>query len=129
MLVEQVTLSNLDSFIERYAKARGGELNEETDSEAMFVFRSQFGGAYILNTGVGILWIGLQNASARWSNGGKPFPSVRAALVDVLSSASPNQAIGAGAFYSEDSVARLRWLADQVESFKASSTFLLHAKL
>jgi hypothetical protein len=121
MLVEQVTLSNLDSFIERCAKARNGELSEGTYSEAMFVFSSPFWGAYILSADAGIRWVSLQNASARWSDGGKPFYSVRAALMSALSSASSDHTTEGGAFYSEDSVARLRWLADQVESFKASS--------
>lgn len=124
--MEQVTLKNLDALLDRYANARGGELNELTHSEAMFVFRSKFGGAYILNTGLGIVWIGLQNASARWSNNGKPFPSVRAALLDVLENDSPSHSVEAGAFYSEDSVVRLRWLADQVEQYKADTSTLVH---
>lgn len=126
--MEQVTFENLESFIERYAEARGGELNELTNSEAMFVFKSQFGGMYILNTGLGIVWIGIQNASARWSNNGKYFSSIRDALYDVLSSNDPIHSIDAGLFYSEDAASRLRMLANQNLEYKKSNEFLVQLK-
>lgn len=124
--MEQVTLETLDAFIERYAKARGGERNEETDSEAMFVFRSKYGGAFVLNTGLGAVWVGLQNASARCSDYGKPFPSVHAALHWALTS-NGFTSIDSAVFYSEDSIARLRFLADQIERYRADDSVLLVA--
>jgi len=126
--MEQVTPSNIDDLLCRYDRARDGEMNEDTDSEAAFVFASKFGGAYTLHTGIGIFWVGLQNASARWSNGGEQFPSVRSAIESALNSTNPIQSIGGGVFYSEDSTERLRWLADRIESFKSCGSFLLGVK-
>lgn len=124
--MEQVTAENLDDYLKRYSAARDGELNEETDSEAAFVVLAQYRGAYILNTGLGVLWIGVQNASGRWTDGGKPFASIRAALEAAITSTHPT-AMMAKVYYSEDSVARLRWLADRLEEFKKAGTFLLWA--
>lgn len=124
--MERVTAGNLDEYLARYSAARGGELNEETDSEAAFVVIAQYRGAYILNTGLGPLWIGAQNATSRWTDGGMPFASVRAALEAAMTSDHPT-ARGLGVYYSEDSVERLRWLANRLEEFKKSGTFLLFA--
>jgi hypothetical protein len=124
--MERVTTENIDDYMKRYSVARGGELNEDTDSEAAFVVLAQYRGAYILNTGLGPLWIGVQNASARWTDDGKPFQSVLAALEAAMTSSHPT-AMGAAVYYSEDSVERLRWLADQLEEFKKAGTFLLWA--
>lgn len=123
--MQRVTTENLDSLLKRYTEARGGELNEETNSEAMFVVLGKYSGAYILNTALGPLWIGVQNATARWTDGGKPFESVRAAIEDVMTSNYP-PAKFAAVFYSDDSVALLRWLADQIEEFKKAGDFLLY---
>ena len=89
--MERVTTENLTDYLERYSAARGGELNEETDSEAAFVVLAQYCGAYILNTAFGPLWIGVQNATARWADDGKPFPSMRAAIESAMASSRRQQ--------------------------------------
>jgi hypothetical protein len=124
--MERVTTETIDDYLRRYSTTRDGELNEDTYSEAAFVMLARYSGAYILHTGIGVVWIGLQNASSRWTDGGKPFVSVRAALEAALTSTHPTTA-GAAVYYSEDADMRLRWLADQIEEFKASGTFLLWA--
>lgn len=124
--MERVTAATIDTYLKRYATARGGELNENTNSEAGFVVLSKYSGAYILNTGLGPLWIGMQNASSRWTDGGNPFASVRAALDAAMTNPHPT-AMDAAIFYSENSVERLRWLADRLEEFKKSGDFLLWA--
>lgn len=124
--MERVTANTLDDYLVRYSAARGGELNEHTDSEAVFIAIARYRGAYILNTGMGPIWIGLQNASSRWTDDGKPFASVRAALEAAMTSDHPT-ASGLGVYYSDDSVVRLRWIAEQLEEFKKSGTFLLYA--
>lgn len=124
--MELVTSENLDDYLSRYIAARGGELNQDTDSEAAFVMLAQYQGAYILNTGVGVLWIGVQNASGRWTDGGWPFATVRSAIEAVMTNAHPT-ARGRAVYYSEDSVDRLRWLADKLEEFKNAGTFLMWA--
>lgn len=124
--MERVTPESLDEYLNRYSLARGGELNEFTDSEAAFIVLGKYKGAYILNTGLGPLWIGVQNASARWTDGGKPFQSVRAAIEHVMTSEHPTS-IGLALYYSEDAVERLRWLADRIDEFKKLGTFLLWA--
>lgn len=123
--MEQVTIANLDAFLKRYAKARGGEQNEATDCEAMFVFCAKYRGMYILTTAPALIWIGLQNTTARWTNNGGSFPSVKVAITRVLTAGE----IGAGVFYSEDAVARLTWCAQRLAEFKASGDFLLEAEL
>lgn len=124
--IKRVTAATLDDCLKRYSAIRGGELNEETFSEAAFIMLAQYRGAYILNTGLGVLWIGLQNASGRWSDGGKPFATVRSALEVAMKSTHPT-AVGSAVYYSEDSVERLRWVADRLEEFKQQGTFLMWA--
>jgi len=124
--MERVTEENLDDYLARYSATRGGELNEETDSEAAFVVIAQHRGAYILNTGLGPVWIGAQNASSRWTDDGKPFASVRDALKSAMNNKHPT-AKGIGIYYSDDSVELLRWMADRIEEFKKAGTFLLWA--
>lgn len=124
MSMRHVTKENLDEFLKLYAEARGGEENEDTNSEAMFVVVSKYRGIYFLSTGLGPLWIGLQNASARWTNGGKPFSTVRAAIEGVTNNHHP-LSTDLAVFYSEDSISRLRWLADRIEEYKNGGDFLL----
>ena len=126
--MELVTNENLDDFVNKYAAHRGGELNEETASEAAFVVVAKYKGAYILHTGIGPIWIGIQSASARWSSDGKgaPFASVRAAIEDALGQSHPT-ARDSAVYYSENSSERLRFVADKIEEFKGSGTFLLWA--
>src|SRR5574337_446711 len=127
-LINRVTKENLTEYIELYAKARGGEANEETESEAMFVVLAKYRGIYILSTGfLGPVWIGLQNATARWTHYGKPFPSVRAALEGVLNDAHP-LSTELAVYYSDNSVTRLRFLANQIEAYKRDGDFLLWAQ-
>lgn len=111
--MELVTAESLETFLQKYRKARGGELNEFTDSEAMFVAIKIHGGAYQLHTGLGIFWVGIQNASSRWSQQGLKFISVRRALEAVLDDGAVQL------YYSEDSVERLRWLAERLAEYKA----------
>lgn len=120
--MELVTKENLDEIVKKYAKARGGENNEDTNSEAAFVLVSKYLGAYILNTWAGPIWIGMQNATARWTNGGKPFDSARAAIEAVMDYRGPAKA---AVYYSEDSVERLRYLANSIENFKKCGDVLL----
>lgn len=122
----QVTLETLDAFIAKYAKARGGELNEDTDSEAMFLASGRFTGVYMLSTALSPMWIGLQNATARSSSDGKgtPFPTVRDAVQSMLT--RPLAQGRAEVFYSEDAAECLRWTADRIESFKAMGGSLLY---
>lgn len=121
----RVTLDTLDGFIAKYAAARGGELNEDTDSEAMFVCSGRFSGVYVLSTAFGPMWIGVQNATARSSSDGEgaPFATVRDAVKDMLT--KPGRRGSAEVFYSDDAAERLRWMADRIASFKAMGGFLL----
>lgn len=128
MGMELVTRENLPDYLAKYAAHRGGEMNEETASEAAFVVVTKYRGAYILHTGIGPIWIGIQSASARWSRDGRgaPFASVRAALEDALDQSHPT-ARDSAVYYSENSSERLRFIADKIEEFKSSGTFLLWA--
>lgn len=123
--MEKVTVESIDHFVSLYSVARGGETNEETESEAMFVLATKYKGAYLLSTWPAPLWIGVQNAKARWSTNGKPFASVRAAIEAVLTAHDP-ESLHLAVYYSTDSVERLRWLADQIEANKAAGDFLLY---
>jgi hypothetical protein len=42
--MELVTVENLEDCLRRYSEARGGELNEMTDSEAAFVLVAPYWG-------------------------------------------------------------------------------------
>lgn len=125
--MELVTPEEIDKFIQQYEQARGGSANEQTDSEAMFVLVGKYSGIYMLTTGIGPMWIGLQNATARWTNKGKSFDSVQHAIDSIFSNRdiSPTNRL-VQLYYSEDSVERLRWIADRIEAFKASGDFLLY---
>lgn len=123
--LQQVTLATLNEFAERYHTARGGVGNQDTDSEAAFVYLSQYGGAYVLFTGMGIFWIGLQNSSARWTNNGRPFSDVRDALYAVLECTDPVHSVGGGLFYAENSVELLSFVAERVRNFKACGSFMV----
>jgi len=123
--MEQVTLNNLDDLIAKYIESRGGESNENTDSEAMFIAIGKYCGAFILSTGLGPVWIGMQNATARMTNGGKPFKSVREALVAVLTSRRPTL-LGIKVIYSNNSVERLNWMADRIMENKGSGDYLIY---
>lgn len=128
-MIERVTAESLDRHLELYAKVRGGIDNEQTESEAQFIFVRKYGGLYFLHAGApGPLWIGAQNATARWSADGQGsrFPSVRAAIDGVIGCRDA-MSIGQALFYTDDSVERLRWMAERIEAFKASGDFLLYA--
>lgn len=120
-----VTADNLDQMVERYSVARGGELNENTNSEARFVAIAQYRGAYILSTGLGPVWIGIQNASARWTEDGHAFASVRSAIQAIWDNRHPT-AMRAAVYYFDDSSRMLRWVADRIDEYKRSGDFLLH---
>jgi len=125
--MELVIPEDIDRYIKRYEEARGGTHNEQTSSEAMFVLVGKYSGIYMLTTGIGPIWVGLQNATARWTNKGKPFDSVQHAIDSIFSNRdiSPTNRL-VQLYYSEDSAERLRWIADRIESFKASGDFLLY---
>jgi hypothetical protein len=123
--MEQVTIDTLDAFMDRYCIARGGEQNEDTDSEAMFVGIGKYSGAFMLTTGLGPMWVGLQNATARLSSDGNgtPYASVRDAVWDALTlrrARAPSEVL-----YSENAEQRLQWLAGRITENKACGDFLL----
>lgn len=119
-MITQVTASNLDEMYAQYLSARGGETNEETDSEAVFMLSARFFGAYTLHNGFcSPVWIGLQNATARITDHGEPFGSV----IEALEWAVKTHPVSV--YYSDDSVERLHWLADRVRDFKAENRTIL----
>lgn len=121
-MIENVTQINIDSLLDRYRLARQGETNNDTTSEAMFVLSTQFNlGAMLLTTGFGILWIGIQNATARMSSDGKgtPYPSIKHALLHAMD-LKPRDV-----YYTDNAVERFRWLADRLEKFYADPSFLI----
>jgi len=120
-MINSITLDTIDIFLEKYTVARNGALNENTDSEAMFMISGRFCGVYYLHTGLGIYWVGLQNSTGRLTQDGrgKSYESVRCALKDAL------RLYPADVFYSDDSVERLRWLAARVSEYKAMGGVLI----
>ncbi len=124
--MELVEKQGVDAYLERYSKARDGVLNENTESEAMFVMVSQYGGAYLLTTGREIMWTGIGNASARLSDNGQRYSSVQDALrVPFDDARRTGRHVGASLYYSEDLVSRLTFLAELIAKFKADPSFLL----
>lgn len=118
----EVTNANLDQYLSRYTYLRGGEMNEHTDSEAMFVGHHPKVGVYQLHaSSMLILWVGIQNASSRWSGDGRLFPSVREAVLSMLNNSyySPRAKV----HFFEDSRPRLAWMLQQVESYKEIGGF------
>lgn len=134
--MERVNEQTINGYLERYAVSRGGDFNEQTNSEAMFVLVGKYRGIYLLTTGKGPLWVGVSNAMARWTNGGEVFPSVRAATEVAFKDRRHPQFValelwysGLELWYSEDAVSRLRWIADRIAEQKASGEFLLWAEV
>ena len=112
--MERVTIETYKNFLARYDQARGGALNTLTYSEVMFVFGAPSIGVFILTTGVTLMWIGVQNASAWWSNAGKPFSSVDQAVETVLMAHVDQGEL----YYSEDSAERCRKIAELIDTYK-----------
>lgn len=127
-MIEQVTLTNIDSLIERFTKARGGAQNDDTTSEAMFIYLTKYAGVSMLHvsSAIGIYWIGLQNATARATKGGKPYASIKEAI--MLMEAGHVTTIGIRFFYTDDAVERLRMMAAHVEVCRKSGDFLLYSE-
>ena len=115
-MIELVTRKTLLSFLARCDFARNGLMNEETESEVMFVIAPTFGGIFLLHTSValGPVWIGIQNATARAMHRGTSFPSVLTALEWAVSQ-YPEEV-----FYTDDAAERLRWMAERVATCYAS---------
>ena len=124
--MEQVTIENLDERLARFATLRGGEHNQETESEAMFVCCGKYSGLHVLHTGYAIVWVGVQNCSARVSNNGAQFPSVGAALKFMLELKHPLFR-GSQLYLSTDSRQLLRWMADKIDEHYAADDFLCWA--
>lgn len=121
-MIVQVTTDNLEELVARYKSERGGENNEDTDSEVVFVLSPRFSGVYVLHHGYcRPIWVGLQNATARVTRGGSgtPFASVSAALEWTLRGSLD------AVFYTDDSVERLNWLAARIKDFKAENISLV----
>jgi len=125
--MKEVTLKNIDSFIKQYEKARDGQLNEETTSEAMFIAIGKYCGVFILSTGTGIFWIGIQNASSRMTDGGKSFSSVQKAIGQALQNKHPTGKV-MRVFYSDDFIKRSKWITKQIKNLKKQGDFLLWAE-
>lgn len=127
--MERVNEQTIDNYLERYTVSRGGDFNEQTNSEAMFVLVGKYRGVYLLTTGKGPLWVGVSNAMARWTNGGEVFPSVRAATGVAFKDHNHPQFVAIELWYSEDAISRLRWIAERIAEQKASGEFLLWAEV
>ncbi len=125
--MQEVTKETIDFFVSMYSAVRDGERNESTESEAMFVAVGKYAGCFILSTGLGPMWIGVQNATARMSSDGKgaPFADARSAIELLLADPHPLRKVRV--FYSDNSVERMHWLADRIAEFKAAGEFLLYA--
>jgi hypothetical protein len=124
--MERVTEDNIDDMLNRYIAARGGLFNEDTNSEAMFVCVGKYRGAYILSTWQGPVWVGVQNATARWTRNGCPFKSMLDALNEVIHPKNHPLNRDLAVYYFEDSVLMLRWLADYLRDCKSAGDFLLY---
>jgi hypothetical protein len=126
--MELVTQENLSKFVELYAEMRGGDpLNQDTYSEAGFVLASKYQGVYFLHTGIGIVWIGLQNASSRWTNKGELFRSVTDALEAPFKSNNP-EACHIELYFSKDSTDRFEKISEIIERFKNDRAVLVMLK-
>lgn len=122
----KVTENDLEEVLAKYEESRGGFDNEDTNSEAMFFFTCKYlFGAQILTHGYGPIWIGLQNATARYSNNGKGelFPDIRTALTELL---HVNSLYRVSLYYSTDAVQRLRFIAEYIEECRDSGDFLIY---
>lgn len=118
-MIEQVTHSNLFDMVERYARARGGETNEQTDSEAQFVAAGPYQGVLVLTTNLpcGPVWVGMQNASSRATDHGKGFESVTSAVHKMLLMTDWRRV---SIYYTDDARERLRWMADRIDEHYAA---------
>lgn len=128
-MIEQVTLTNIDSLIERFTKARGGAQNDDTTSEAMFIYLTKYAGVSMLHvsSAIGIYWIGLQNATARATKDGKPYASIKEAITRMMEGGHVTT-VGIRFFYTDNAVERLRMMAAHVEVCRKSGDFLLYSE-
>lgn len=113
--MQVVSSKNLQRYLQKYSLARGGLLYEKTYSEAMFILVCD-AGVYQLHASRRLIyWIGMQNATARWTAlNGKSFTNVEAALDQAVNAAIYNAVL----YYSEDAIERLRWIANYIEKAK-----------
>lgn len=118
---KDVNLFNVRSMYDKFVATRGGELYDINTSEAMFVMYDQHLGLFTLHASTtAIFWAGVQNSSSRWTREGASFPSVFSALESVLGDTIPRKVA-----YFEDSVTRLRWMADRIEKHRSLHGFTM----
>lgn len=127
--IEEVTRDNLDDFIVKFTKARGGLHNQDTESEASFFFVTRYAGAFTLYTGSTILWIGAQNCSARISKDGRGagYPSIRVAVRDILEADNILLSRGMKMYYNEDCLTRLIAIHNHIKACKDDPSFLIYS--
>jgi hypothetical protein len=125
--IAKVTERTIPRWVDVYRKDREGIENTDTTSEAMFFFVAVYeGGAQILTHGHGIKWVGLQNATACFTEDGMggSFPTICDALERVFKCDWVRNFV----YYSTNSVERLRFIADMVEQNYDRGTFVLIPK-
>lgn len=125
-MIKEVNIENLETILKEYTDLRGGEFNQETDSEAMFFLIGPYCGCFILKTILeGFIWIGIQNATARITNGGTVFLTIKDALECIFNCKLHPTMIHYKIYYSDSFLERSEFINNKIEEFYKSKDFLL----